>query len=74
MEYIAGQGYRDGYNDRMSGQPNRCPLGMTSATSDRKVYWEEYATGYAEAHTKVLRDARNSVNEIHGSVGRYLIE
>jgi len=40
MEYIAGQGYRDGYNDRMSGQPNRCPLGMTSATSDRKVYWE----------------------------------
>lgn len=74
MAYIAGQGYRDGYNDRMSGNPNRYPFGMTSATSDSRVYWDEYLTGYTEANTKVLQDARHSVNEIHGSMGRYLIE
>ena len=74
MSYIQGQGYRDGYADRMTGQPNRCPDGMTSATSDRKLYWEEYLAGYTEATAKVLQDARYSMSEIYGSHSRYLIE
>ena len=74
MKYVPGQGYKDGYGDRMEGRPNRYPFGMTSATSDSRVYWDEYLSGYNEANAKVIHDARRSVNEINGSTGRYLIE
>lgn len=74
MAYRQGQGYRDGYSDRSSGRPNKYPHGMTSATSDMRVYWDEYLVGYAEAHERIMEDARRSVKEAEGGDSRYLAE
>lgn len=68
MEYTPGQGYRDGYNDRMMGKPNKVynnPMNYTS--TEHGPYGDEYNTGYREANDKVMREARKSVNE-----GRFL--
>jgi len=68
MSYTPGQGYRDGWKDRMEGQPNKVyknPMNYTSL--DDGPYGDEYNAGYREANEKVMREARKSVNE-----GRYL--
>ena len=60
MSYTAGQGYRDGYNDRQSGSRSRCPF--RSGTTD-DPYWREYKAGYADADREILEDARRGVKE-----------
>jgi len=61
MEYTPGQGYRDGYNDRMTGKPNKVYKDPTQYYDS--PYGEEYSAGYREANEKVMREARKSVNE-----------
>jgi hypothetical protein len=58
--YTPGQGYKDGFNDRMSGLPNKAEskFGFSKTAYDR-----EYLTGYDDAERRVLENARNEVNE-----------
>lgn len=55
--YVPGQGYKDGYEDRMSGKQNRFLINFSE-----EHYWQEYKLGYEEASRRVLEDARHSVN------------
>ncbi len=55
--YTAGQGYKEGYQDRMIGKPNRYVIRMEDTP-----YWEEYNVGYSEASRKILEDARSKID------------
>jgi hypothetical protein len=56
--YTAGQGYRDGWNDRIDGRPSR----NTDATVAADFpYWKEYSEGYKDAESDVMEQARQSV-------------
>ena len=72
--YIKGQGYRDGYNDRMVGNPNRAPRGHSFATMDNKVYWEEYDHGYADASNRIITDARRDIQEMEKDIKQFLVD
>jgi len=60
MMYTAGQGYKDGFNDRMSGLPNK---GEQKFGFSKTPYDQEYITGYSDAERRVLENARKEVNE-----------
>lgn len=68
--YTKGQGYKDGWNDRTEGKPSRQPSAWGSATSDSKVYWEEYSQGYADACQQVISDARKDLEDMK----RFLVD
>jgi len=61
-KYEAGQGYRDGWNDRHEGEANRCPINGCATSDD--LYWNEYRIGYSEACKQVLEDARKTIGEM----------
>ena len=56
--YIAGQGYKDGYQDRMTGKTNRSVISLEPDSP----YWEEYKVGYSEASRRIIEDARSKVD------------
>lgn len=60
MTYSAGQGYRDGFNDRQDGKPSRNPYG-SGTTND--PYWSEYKTGYFESDREIMEIARRTMKE-----------
>jgi hypothetical protein len=60
--YIPGKGFKDGWNDRKEGKPNRWVIEMGSATTD-DPYWGEYKHGYGEADVDILTNARRNVRE-----------
>jgi hypothetical protein len=64
MNYQKGQGYKDGWNDRIEGKPNMSPSLRGCATTDDRVYWEEYVYGYADASRQVISDARKEIEEM----------
>jgi hypothetical protein len=67
MSYTPGQGYKDGFNDRMSGLENKC---ANKFGFSKTAYDQEYITGYSDAERRVLENARKEVNEDR----RYLAE
>jgi len=56
--YTPGQGYKEGYNDRMNGLADRS---ITHATTE--VFWMEYRQGYMQAERNIIEKARHEVNE-----------
>ena len=56
--YIPGQGYKDGYQDRMNGLADRSVAYATS-----QPYWAEYRQGYAEAERNIIERARQGISE-----------
>ena len=58
INYIPGQGFKDGYSDRMAGRANKS---VTQAQS--QPYWSEYHQGYAEAEKKIVFNAAQGMNE-----------
>ena len=65
--YTPGQGYKDGFNDRMNGLPNKAEAKFGFS---KTAYDQEYLSGYAEAHRRILENAQREVNENK----RYLAE
>jgi hypothetical protein len=63
MSYTPGEGYDKGYKCRMNG-------GAKPAQADVSPdpYWQEYATGWHDADTKILQEARarNGILNEHG--------
>jgi hypothetical protein len=51
--YKPGEGYDKGFNCRMNGGelPNQAVFGMDP-------YWKEYKTGWEDADTKIINEAR----------------
>jgi hypothetical protein len=58
--YTPGQGYKDGYNDRMNGLSNKAE---SKFGFSKTAYDQEYLSGYAEADRKILENARKEVTE-----------
>ena len=58
--YTPGQGYKDGFNDRMGGMPNKAE---SKFGFSKTAYDHEYLTGYADAERKILENARKDVSE-----------
>jgi len=53
MTYIAGEAYQKGYSARMGGAEK-----ASNVYESTSVYWQEWATGWDDAHTKVSTEAR----------------
>ena len=64
MSYIAGEGYDKGYKSRMSG--GYLPPQANGGSSD--PYWQEFATGWRDADTKIIQEARSRNNTTNESV------
>ena len=56
--YIPGQGYKDGYQDRMNGLADRS---ISYASS--QPYWSEYKQGYREAERNIIEKAKQGITE-----------
>lgn len=56
--YIPGQGYKDGYQDRMNGLADRS---VSYASS--QPYWSEYKQGYREAERNIIEKAKQGITE-----------
>jgi hypothetical protein len=54
MSYRPGEGYDKGYSARMSG--GQLPVQASGGSSD--PYWQEYTTGWRDADTKIIKEAR----------------
>jgi hypothetical protein len=63
MNYTPGEGYDKGFQCRMNGgaKPQQAQIALNP-------YWEEYATGWNDADTKILAEARarNGLLNEHG--------
>jgi hypothetical protein len=55
MEYIAGQGYKDGYRDRNEGKANMAAFGRVT---ENTMYWNEYDMGWNTADAAIIQEAR----------------
>jgi hypothetical protein len=58
QSYIPGQGYKDGYQDRMNGLADRS---ISYASS--QPYWSEYKQGYREAERNIIEKAKQGITE-----------
>ena len=56
--YIPGQGYKDGYQDRMTGLADR-----SVSYAVTQPYWAEYKQGYAEAERRIIEQAKQGITE-----------
>lgn len=75
MTYEPGRGYTVGWHDRHYGKPNISPTDWGNATSDDKVYWEEYRQGYADASKKIIDEAKKVIREMGRDINkRFLTE
>ncbi len=53
--YTPGEGYDKGYQNRLNG--GQLPSQAVGGSSD--PYWQEYATGWRDADTKIIAEARD---------------
>jgi hypothetical protein len=54
MSYMPGEGYDKGFKSRMEG--SQLPTQAVGGSSD--PYWQEYATGWRDADSKIIKEAR----------------
>jgi ribosome modulation factor len=53
-DYVPGSAYSEGFQARMKGvSKNTCNV-------ENPVYIQEWLTGWEDAHTKIIEEARNS--------------
>mgnify|MGYP003647800344 FL=1 len=55
MTYIAGEAYEKGYKARMGGAEK-----ASNVYESTSVYWQEWATGWDDAHNKIITEARSN--------------
>jgi len=65
-DYIPGQGYKDGYQDRSNGLANRSVAYAQSNPYLYDPYWSDYSLGYAEAERRIIiEQAKQGIQEEH---------
>lgn len=69
-DYIPGQGYTDGYQDRSNGLANRSVVYAQTNPYLYDPYWSDYSQGYAEAERRIIEQAKQGIQESK----RYLAE
>ena len=62
--YTPGEGYEKGFKCRMSGGP--MPTQALGESLD--PYWQEYATGWRDADTQIINEAREKKFEYQNAV------